>query len=151
MGLPFVSTTTLASTLRQIALATSSPSSLVRITTLVLYDSFGIPSHGLTPSGSVDICPLLLLGSPLSILCTSTSSHIFTTSIRICRRPCHCTCQLHTQHQLQRKCITSCILVYRSMLSTIYYAYLVLQCSTWYYINSTTTFFIPSNVLAPKL
>ena len=151
MGLPFVSTTTLASTLQQIALATSSPTSFMRITTLVLHDSLGIPSHGLTPSGSVGICPLLLLGSPLSILCTSTSSHIFTTSVRISRRPCHCPRQLQTQHQLQRKSMTPCILVYRSMFSTIYSAYLLLQCSPRYYIYSTTTFFIPSDVLAPEL
>ena len=151
MGLPFVSTTTLASTLRQIALATSSPASLVRITTLVLHDSLGIPSHAHTPSGRVGICPLLLLGSPLSILCSSTSSHIMTTSVRICRRPCHCPRQLHTQHQLQPTSMTPCILVYRSMFSTICSAYLVLQCSARYYIYSTTTFFIPSGVLAPEL
>ena len=151
MGLPFVSTTTLASTLRQIALATSSPASFVRITTLVLHDSLGIPFHGLTPSGSVGICPLLLLGSPLSIRYTRTSSHIFTSSIRISRRPCHCPCQLHTQHQLQRTCMTPCILVHRNMFSTIYSPYLELHCSPRYYIYSTTTFFIPSDILAPEL
>ena len=37
------------------------------------------------------------------------------------------------------------------MFSIVYYAYIVLHCSPRYYIYSTTTFFIPSDVLTPHL
>ena len=47
--------------------------------------------------------------------------------------------------------MTPSILVYGNMFSIVYYAYLVLHCSPRYYIYSTTTFFIPSDVLTPHL
>ena len=47
--------------------------------------------------------------------------------------------------------MTPSILVYGNMFSIVYYAYLVLHCSPQYYIYSTTTFFIPSDVLTPHL